>query len=451
MDSSHLALLVAAAGTAIVAAAIAIVLRCVTKPCAEQRVHAVEVGDLQPVAVRKKAAKGKKKRGKRAEQPQQGQREERQEEPSVAVMEEIEEAAVAATAPQQLLLGVSGETAFEPAHFGSGERLVYGGDLGKDKEEEEDETQDRLPQLGNPQGYENVQSDASPLYGASLGSHEPAHGGAVSAYLNALGNAAVVYEDGDALASSAHQRASRLQATAASAAPASAAATPLSSIVRVGQLIDWNAMFQETLDLPETNEAQVLHKYERLSSLAHDFVETAQRIGTLIISEAHLPVSAKTLLPVNIGGEAGGEKWLSMGILFKFAVDWKHFYGGDARAMKSAGHELKSLMRYYQCEGIRVPLMALIDYRGYRLVAQSVLPISHDTLVYGSCNSGKTVCNSSPQFSEKMRRAGEKLNIKVWVLFILNQSPSHVPSPIGSSVRSESRCAADNAVGPDRH
>ena len=101
-----------------------------------------------------------------------------------------------------------------------------------------------------------------------------------------------------------------------------------------------------------------------------------------------------------------------MGILFKFAVDWKHFYGSDARAMKSAGHELKSLMRYYQCEGIRVPLMALVDYRGYRLVAQSILPISRDTIIYGSNDGGKTVHDSSPEFRARMKRAGEQLNIK---------------------------------------
>ena len=69
-------------------------------------------------------------------------------------------------------------------------------------------------------------------------------------------------------------------------------------------------------------------------------------------------------------------------------------------------------MRYYQCEGIRVPLMALIDYRGYRLVAQSILPISRSTIIYGSNDSGKTVHDSSSEFRARMKKAAERLNIK---------------------------------------
>lgn len=33
--------------------------------------------------------------------------------------------------------------------------------------------------------------------------------------------------------------------------------------------------------------------------------------------------------------------------------------------------------------GIHFPLVVIIDYRGWRLIAESALPISEDTLVYG--------------------------------------------------------------------
>lgn len=69
-------------------------------------------------------------------------------------------------------------------------------------------------------------------------------------------------------------------------------------------------------------------------------------------------------------------------------------------------------MRYYQVEGLRVPLMALIDYRGFRLVAQSMLPITTKSLVYGSSDAGITMHNSDPLFAEKMERAARQLNIK---------------------------------------
>ena len=37
----------------------------------------------------------------------------------------------------------------------------------------------------------------------------------------------------------------------------------------------------------------------------------------------------------------GGEKYITHGILFKFAVDHKGLFGSDFAAAKVAGHELK--------------------------------------------------------------------------------------------------------------
>ena len=50
--------------------------------------------------------------------------------------------------------------------------------------------------------------------------------------------------------------------------------------------------------------------------------------------------------------------------------------------MKVAGHELKGLMSYFKCniKGLCFPLCCLVEYRGYCLVAMSILPISGKTL-----------------------------------------------------------------------
>ncbi len=183
-----------------------------------------------------------------------------------------------AVLPEPLLLGASGDLPdmFVPVQFdtsddsldmaksdgGGGDGYVggsiYGGGLGKDKEEMDDdltlsgaaaaavaaEDERHLPVLGNPQGYENVAATSS--LNSSTGSvYEPItdDGGAVSAYLGQLSSEASSYADGVALANSTHER-EKLQASA-----------PISA--RLGQLIDWNASFQEILDLPQGNEAQV--------------------------------------------------------------------------------------------------------------------------------------------------------------------------------------------------
>jgi len=44
---------------------------------------------------------------------------------------------------------------------------------------------------------------------------------------------------------------------------------------------------------------------------------------------------------------SGGQKFMAMNILFKFALDTEQLYGDDEAAMKSASNELKGLMSYY--------------------------------------------------------------------------------------------------------
>lgn len=60
---------------------------------------------------------------------------------------------------------------------------------------------------------------------------------------------------------------------------------------------------------------------------------------------------------------------------------------------------------------LNTPLMALIDYKGYRLVAMSFLPISKGSLVYGSSDAGKTIHNDVPAVVPLMKKVGKKLNL----------------------------------------
>eukprot|EP01105_Mastigella_eilhardi_P018365 TRINITY_DN4240_c0_g1_i8.p1 TRINITY_DN4240_c0_g1~~TRINITY_DN4240_c0_g1_i8.p1 ORF type:complete len:943 (-),score=202.12 TRINITY_DN4240_c0_g1_i8:2539-5286(-) len=80
--------------------------------------------------------------------------------------------------------------------------------------------------------------------------------------------------------------------------------------------------------------------------------------------------------------------------------------------MKAGGHELKGLMRYSGIQQLRTPLMALIDYRGFRLVAMSRLPINNSTLVYGSADAGEHVHADVEEFNQLMMLAARKINIK---------------------------------------
>lgn len=164
-----------------------------------------------------------------------------------------------------------------------------------------------------------------------------------------------------------------------------------------------------------------VEKSVQLRQLCSRFADTASSVAVKIIEELHLPMNRRTIAPLSeaIGGIAGGEKYLHSGIFFKLSRDWKSIYGGDGNAQKAAEHELKGGMAFLDCRvtNLRLPLMALIRYRGHCILAESVIPVGHDSLVYGSKDGGISVHADSPALNEKIRLAAISLNLKahrVW-------------------------------------
>eukprot|EP01127_Copromyxa_protea_P018085 TRINITY_DN5615_c0_g1_i5.p1 TRINITY_DN5615_c0_g1~~TRINITY_DN5615_c0_g1_i5.p1 ORF type:complete len:1747 (+),score=336.92 TRINITY_DN5615_c0_g1_i5:29-5269(+) len=172
---------------------------------------------------------------------------------------------------------------------------------------------------------------------------------------------------------------------------------------------DWNSEFMELQAMPDS-----VTKFQKIANLASDFTYAAKIYSMLIISERFLSKTLKTIAPLGLGGVAGGSKYIVHGILFKFALDEEGLYGDDDNAMKAAGHELRGLMCYYNCHipQLHLPLMCLVDYRGFRLVAMSLLPINKNTLIYGSDDAGKNVHNDDPEFASLMKEAASLINLK---------------------------------------
>lgn len=167
---------------------------------------------------------------------------------------------------------------------------------------------------------------------------------------------------------------------------------------------DFNERFQQTVDRMRNPAASVVERLTcniNLSDLAQDFLSSATAYGKIIISEYGLPLHLKTIKPsTDMGGFLGGKKYRVRNILFKFATDETGiFMNNHAAAAKVAGNELRGLIAYFGAgvEGLSFPLTCLIDFKGYRLVASTLLPIDGSkTLVYGSSNAGKLFVNDSP-------------------------------------------------------
>ncbi|KAL3516547.1 hypothetical protein ACH5RR_023449 [Cinchona calisaya] len=84
----------------------------------------------------------------------------------------------------------------------------------------------------------------------------------------------------------------------------------------------------------------------------------------------------------------------------------------------SANNDLKGSKAYHEADvpGLYNLAMAIIDYRGHRVVAQSVLPgilqgDKSDSLLYGSVDNGKKICWSE-DFHSKVSEAGKRLHLK---------------------------------------
>ncbi|KAK4379651.1 hypothetical protein RND71_001513 [Anisodus tanguticus] len=84
----------------------------------------------------------------------------------------------------------------------------------------------------------------------------------------------------------------------------------------------------------------------------------------------------------------------------------------------SANNDLKGTKAYQEADvpGLYNLAMVIIDYRGHRVVAQSVLPgilqgDKSDSLLYGSVDNGKKICWSD-EFHSKVIEAAKRLHLK---------------------------------------
>lgn len=89
----------------------------------------------------------------------------------------------------------------------------------------------------------------------------------------------------------------------------------------------------------------------------------------------------------------------------------------------SANNDLKGTKAYQEADvpGLYNLAMAIIDYRGHRVIAQSVLPgilqgDKSDSLLYGSVDCGKKICWNE-NFHSKVQDAAKRLHLKEHTVF----------------------------------
>ena|SRR3990167_235854 len=94
-------------------------------------------------------------------------------------------------------------------------------------------------------------------------------------------------------------------------------------------------------------------------------------------------------------------------------------------------------------KGLHVPLIALINYRGYSLIAQSFLPVNKKTIVYGTADGGGTIHAKNKEFNAKMKEVGKQINLKphpVWDQTKSYKKILHGPADLEGHIGLDSRC-----------
>ncbi|CAM9742313.1 unnamed protein product, partial [Ectocarpus sp. 4 AP-2014] len=181
---------------------------------------------------------------------------------------------------------------------------------------------------------------------------------------------------------------------------------------------NWNDRWQRALSLPNKTKMDITYKRRSLDAVYSDFVHTAVTYGRTIISEYFLHEYMKSVKPKRLGGLAGGKKYLWRGILFKLADGSQGPYGGsDEAAAKAAGHELRGASEYLRTGvGLYVPPMCLLDYKGFRMLAQAHLPLGETSLKMGTNDGGRTVLNDCPILDRRTAMAAKALGLRAHIV-----------------------------------
>lgn len=180
-----------------------------------------------------------------------------------------------------------------------------------------------------------------------------------------------------------------------------------------GQTRDWNEELQTTRELPRKNLPERLLRERAIFKVHSDFVAAAIR-GAMAVIDGNV-------MAINPGDESKMQMFIWNNIFFSLGFDVKDHYkelGGDAAAFVAPRNDLQGVRVYSAVDlpGLYTLGTVVIDYRGYRVTAQSIIPgilerEQEQSVVYGSIDFGKTVL-SHPKYMELLAKAGQQLKIQ---------------------------------------
>eukprot|EP01117_Protostelium_nocturnum_P011592 TRINITY_DN4206_c0_g1_i1.p1 TRINITY_DN4206_c0_g1~~TRINITY_DN4206_c0_g1_i1.p1 ORF type:complete len:1296 (-),score=607.29 TRINITY_DN4206_c0_g1_i1:314-4201(-) len=179
-----------------------------------------------------------------------------------------------------------------------------------------------------------------------------------------------------------------------------------------GQLREWNEEYQICKELPRNTVQERAMRERAIFRTISDFIVAAKRGAVSIVN--------RTVVPINPLDSEKAQMFVYNNIFFSFVCDSRELFketGGDRAAHVSANNDLKGIraLNLADVEGLHTLATALIDYRGYRMCAQSIIPgilqrEQTSQVVYGSMDNGKQVVGNE-DFHKLFDQAAQQLHV----------------------------------------
>ncbi|OCT98193.1 clustered mitochondria protein homolog [Xenopus laevis] len=179
-----------------------------------------------------------------------------------------------------------------------------------------------------------------------------------------------------------------------------------------GQTRDWNEELQTTRELPQALPTEQQLRQRATFKINSDFVGASTR-GAMAVIDGNV-------MAINPGEETKMQMFIWNNIFFSFGFDVRDHYkdlGGDHAAHIAANHDLNGVQAYSDLDIEELYFLGtvVLDYRGYRVTAQSIIPGILDrkedqSVVYGSIDFGKMV-SSSVKYLTLLQKSCKPLRI----------------------------------------
>nr|XP_033777453.1 clustered mitochondria protein homolog isoform X2 [Geotrypetes seraphini] len=180
-----------------------------------------------------------------------------------------------------------------------------------------------------------------------------------------------------------------------------------------GQTRDWNEELQTTRELPRKNLPERLLRERAIFKVHSDFTAAATR-GAMAVIDGNV-------MAINPSEETKMQMFIWNNIFFSLGFDVRDHYkdfGGDSAAYVAPTNDLNGVRTYnaVDVDGLYTLGTVVVDYRGYRVTAQSIIPgilerEQEQSVIYGSIDFGKTVI-SHPKYLELLEKTSRPLKIQ---------------------------------------